>query len=62
MPYQMNDVDLYQYFYALDIDSVDDKHYMHTRNLMIDRGMIECEQLKLTSIEDMKEYFESEIF
>ena len=59
-PYQMNDYDLYQYFRGLDIDIVDDKHYLNTRNILVDRGYLDCERLKLTAIEDMQIDFEAE--
>jgi len=58
-PYQMNHIELYQYFNNLDIDTVDDKHYIYTRNLLIDRGLIVGERLKLTSIEDLQSEIES---
>ncbi len=59
-PYQMNDFELYQYFQSLDIDTVDDKHYIYTRNLLIERGYVVGERLKLTAIEDMQREFECE--
>ena len=59
-PYQMNDFDLYNYFHNLDIDTVDDKHYINTRNLLVERGYLEGERLKLTSIGDMLEDIEAE--
>lgn len=62
-PYQMNDFDLYNYFHSLDIDTVDDKHYIYTRNLLVERGYHDGEWLKLTSIEDMQFDFETgEVF
>ena len=61
-PYQMNDFELFNYFQNLDIDTVNDKHYLHTKNLLIDRGYFEGECLKLTSIEDIQNLFESEVF
>jgi hypothetical protein len=53
-PYQMNYLELYRYFNNIDIDTVDDKHYIYTRNLMIDKGLIVGERLKLTAIEDLQ--------
>jgi hypothetical protein len=61
-PYQMTDFDLYNYFNSLDIDLVDDKHYLYTRNLLIERGYNVGEWLKLDSIQELEEEFESEVF
>lgn len=61
-PYQMNDFELYEYFENLDIDTVDEKHYYYTHNLMIDRGLLEGEWLKLTSLDEINQYFKSEVF
>jgi len=60
MPYQMTDFELYNYFHNLDIDSVVDKHYMHTRNLLIDRGYLDEDILPLDAMEKVNEYFEFE--
>jgi hypothetical protein len=57
MPYQMNHYELYNYFHNLDIDTVDTKHYMYTRNLMIDKGLLEGARGQLTAIDDMLEEF-----
>lgn len=57
-PYQMNMLELYEYFYSLDINAVDDKHYLYTRNLMIEKGLIVGERMKLSSIEDMENELE----
>ena len=59
-PYQMNDFELFQYFNKLDIDTVDDKHYIYTKNILIDRGYDMGERLKLTAIEDLQNDFEAE--
>ncbi|MEN4046996.1 hypothetical protein [Sulfurimonas sp. NWX367] len=61
-PYQMTDYELYQYFHSLDIDTVDDKHYINTRNLLIQRGYDVGEWLKLTAIQELEEEIESEVF
>jgi hypothetical protein len=45
------------YFHNLDIDTVDTKHYMYTRNLMIDKGLLEGARGQLTAIDDMLEEF-----
>ena len=60
MPYQMNDVELYEYFNKLDVDLVDDKHYLHTRNLLIERGYDVGEWLKLDAMNEVDNYFEME--
>ena len=59
-PYQMNDLELYNYFLGLDIDTVDDKHYIYTRNLLIERGYDLGEWLKLTAIEELQNDLEAE--
>ena len=61
-PYQMTYFELHEYFNTLDIDTVDDKHYINTRNLMIDKGMIEGERLKLTAIDDISSELMGEVF
>ena len=61
-PYQMNYIELFNYFENLDIDTVDDKHYLYTRNLLIEKNMIDGERLKLTTIEDTQNFFKSEVF
>lgn len=61
-PYQMTYFELHEYFNNLDIDTVDDKHYINTRNLMVDKGMIEGERLKLTAIDDINSELMGEVF
>ena len=51
---------LYNYFKSIDIDIVDDKHYIYTKNLLIKRGYLEGELLRLDAIENMQNEFESE--
>ena len=60
MPYQMTDFDLYNYFHDLDIDLVDSHHYMHTRNLLIDRGYLDEDILPLDVMQHVDDYFEME--
>ncbi len=60
MPYQMTDFELYNYFNNLDIDLVDDKHYMKTRNLLIERGYLDEDVLPLDAMEYIDYYFETE--
>ena len=59
-PYQMTDFELYNYFQSIDIDTVDDKHYIYTKNLLIKRGYLEGELLRLDAIENMQNEFQSE--
>ena len=59
-PYQMTDFELYTYFNKLDIDLVDDKHYLHTRNLLIERGYDVGEWLKLDVMDELHDDFELE--
>ncbi len=56
----MADYELYLYFENLDIETVDEKHYLYTRNLLIERGLIEGEWLKLTAYDDLRNDFETE--
>jgi hypothetical protein len=49
-PHQMSDLELYDYFENLDIDTVEYSFYLHTRNLMIDRGLLDAD--KTSIIED----------
>jgi hypothetical protein len=59
-PYQMTDFELYNYFTRIDIDTVDDKHYLFTRNLLIKRGYDVGEWLKLDAIDELQNEFELE--
>jgi hypothetical protein len=59
-PYQMTDFELYNYFTRIDIDTVDDKHYLFTRNLLIKRGYDVGELLKLDAIDNLVNEFQSE--
>jgi len=58
-PYQMSHNELYEYFHSLDIETVDYKHFIYTRNLMIERGLLVGERMKLTAIEDIENELES---
>ncbi len=58
-PYQMADYELYLYFENLDIETIDEKHYLYTRNLLIERGLIDGEWLKLTAYDDLRNDFEA---
>ena len=57
MPYQMNHLELYNYFEKLDIETVDYKHYIYTRNLLIKKGLIVGERLNLAELECEGEIF-----
>jgi len=59
-PYQMTDFELYNYFNSLNIDLVDDKHYMFTRNLLVKRGYLDKEVLPLDAMEQINNEFELE--
>ena len=48
----MGYLELYDYFHSIDIDMVDMAHYGYTKNLMIDKGLLDGERLKLTSYQD----------
>jgi hypothetical protein len=59
-PYQMTDYELYTYFHDLDIDLVDDKHYIYTQNLLIERGYLDADILPLDAMQQVDDYFELE--
>jgi len=59
-PYQMSYFELYNYFHSLDIETVDEKHYIYTRNLMIQKNLLEGEWLKLTAIDEINNDLEIE--
>ncbi|MCW8954846.1 MAG: replication endonuclease [Sulfurimonas sp.] len=46
-PYQMNHFDLYTYFHNMDVETVNLSRYMVTRNLMIDRGLLQADKLPI---------------
>jgi hypothetical protein len=46
-PYQMNDMELYTYYQNIDIETVEYKHYLYTRNLLIERGYDVGEKVSL---------------
>lgn len=56
-PYQMKDLELYNYFKNIDIETVNEAHYIVTRNLIIDRGLIVGERLKLEDLNESIEVF-----
>lgn len=39
-PEYLNNVQLYKYYYSLDVETVNLQHYGHVKNVMIDRGLL----------------------
>ncbi len=62
MPYQMKNLELYDYFQNLDIETCDLKHYANTKNILIDRGLLDEPKINLASYQDDFFKFESEVF
>lgn len=60
-PHQMNDYELHTYFENLDIETCNIQHYHVTKNLMIDRGLLEEKKVKITPYEHYLEYFSEEL-
>lgn len=48
-PYQMNHFELFNYFQNIDIETVDLSRYMYTRNLLVDRGLLDGDKLPIDS-------------
>lgn len=61
-PYQMNDLHLYEYYQNLDIETCDLKHYAVTKNVLIDRRIIDEQKINLAVYQDDFFKFESEVF
>lgn len=61
-PYQMNDLHLYEYYQNLDIETCDLKHYAVTKNVLIDRRIIDEPKINLALYQDDFFKFESEVF
>ena len=55
-PYQMNDFELFNYFQNIDMETIDLKRYMYTRNIMIDRGLLNKEKLPINAHELVEEF------
>ena len=55
-PHEMSYFELHNYFHNLDIETVNLGHYGVTKNLMIDRGLIDGEKLTLDKYTDMGEW------
>ena len=60
--YEMNDLELYEYYQSIDIETVDLKHYANTKNILIDRGLLHEPKINLASYQDDFFKFESEVF
>ena len=60
--YQLSSLELYNYFQNLDIETCDLKHYAVTKNLLIDRGLLDDTKINLASYQDDFFKFESEVF
>lgn len=61
-PYQMNNLHLYEYYQNLDIETCDLKHYAVTKNVLIDRRIIDEPKINLAVYQDDFFKFESEVF
>lgn len=59
-PYQMNDLELYEYYQNIDIETCDLKHYGNTKNILIDRGLLDEPKINLASYQDDFFKFEGE--
>lgn len=62
MPYQMNSLQLWEYFEGLDVETCDLKHYAHTKNILIERGLLDEPKVNPASLQDDFYRFESEVF
>ena len=62
MPYQMKNLELYDYFQNLDVETCDLKHYANTKNILIDIGLLDEPKINLASYQDDFFRFESEVF
>jgi hypothetical protein len=51
-PYEMNMLELYEYFHSLDIETCNLKHYAITKNLMIDKGLLDEPKVDLSHYQD----------
>lgn len=51
-PYEMNMLELYDYFHSLDIETCNLKHYAITKNLMIDKGLLDEPKVDLSHYQD----------
>ena len=56
-PHQMGNLELYNYFYSIDINTVDLNHYVYTYNLMIERGLLYADNINASMYSDILEVF-----
>jgi len=56
-PYQMSDMSLLSHFDNLDIDAVNPHYYANTHNIMLERGLIDGQRLKLDEFNEVGEVF-----
>ncbi|QFR43622.1 rolling circle replication-associated protein [Sulfurimonas xiamenensis] len=61
-PYQMNVYELWDYYQNIDIETVDLNHYAYTKNILIDKGLLDESKINLASYQDDFFKFESELF
>lgn len=61
-PYQMGTFELYEYYQNLDVETCDLNHYGYTKNLLIDRGLLDEPKINLAAYQDDFFRFESEGF
>ena len=61
-PYQMNNIELYEYYQNINIEIVDLNHYGNTKNILIDRGLIDEPKVNLAAYQDDFFKFKSEVF
>jgi hypothetical protein len=59
-PYQMNHLELYNYYLSIDIETIDLKRYMYTKNLMIDRGLLNEAKQPINAHELLNDSIEAE--
>lgn len=58
----MNDYVLYDYYQNLDIETCDLKHYVNTKNILIDRGYLDEPKINLALYQDDFFRFQSDVF
>lgn len=61
-PHDMNDLELFEYYQNIDIETCDLKHYGNTKNILIDRGLLDEPKVNLSAYQDDLFKFESEGF
>lgn len=61
-PYQMNSLELYEYYQNMDVETCDLKRYANTKNILIYRGLLDEQKVNLALYQDELFKFESEVF